>query len=38
MKFRKTVAGISALSMIISCNALTAMTATASDSEDYHNN
>ena len=35
MKFRKTVAGISALSMIISCNALTAMTATAADSEDY---
>lgn len=35
MKFRKTVAGISALSMLLSCSALTAMTASAADDADY---
>ena len=35
MKFRKTVAGISALSMLLSCSALTVMTASAADSEGY---
>ena len=35
MNLKKVIAGISALSMLLSCNVLTAFTAAAADTEDY---